>query len=112
MRIPFEVPSMIAGRRIRGIGHQRALRGAKIPGEMHKFDERIPLDIEFSARIFLEEPGDLPHIIGPDMALVGARMDGDSIRPGIEAQPGGMNDSGDADGARVAQRPDLVDVNA
>ncbi len=112
LRVPLQVPSMIAGRRIRGIRHQRALRRAKLPGEVDVLDERISLDIELRTGILLKELSDLAHIVRPDMALVGARMDGDSIRPGVEAQPGGVNDAGDADGPRVAQGRDFVDVNA
>src|SRR5262249_25895833 len=61
--------------------------------------------------VAFERGGYLPHIARGDVALVRARMDGDSLRAGLEARVHGVHHTGHAPTARIAQRRDLVDVD-
>ena len=51
------------------------------------------------------------HVTGADVALVGARMDGDAVRAGLERERRSTHDVRDAELAGVAQQCDLVDID-
>jgi hypothetical protein len=107
-----EVPAVVAGGGFGGVGDEGALGGADLFGVVHVVDEGVSFDVEFAGGVGFDEGGEFMHVGGPDVALVGAGVDGDSGGAGVEAEPGGMGDAGDADGAGVAQGGDFVDVDA
>ena len=107
-----QIPSPIAGLGLGQIGNERALRRAHFVRVSHVFKKWVPLDVEFGFGVRLQEFGYVRHVAGTDVPLIGAGMNGNSMRPGIETDAGGVDDAGDSDGSRVSQRGDFIYVDA
>ena len=59
----------------------------------------------------LHELGDGLHVLRTDVTLIGARMDGDALRSGVERDGRESLQARDAERACVTQGRDLVDVD-
>ena len=79
--------------------------------QRHQVVERIALDVELGLRPVLQQRGELAHVAGADVALVGARVHGDAVRAGLERDRRRPTTLGIAECALVAQQGDLVDVD-
>ena len=73
---------------------------------------RIAFDVEFDSRpLAFERARDVAHVLRRDVALIGARMDGDARHAGSKTHGHGVEHARLVAAARVAQRRDLVDVD-
>ena len=102
---------MVAGELARRVGHEGGLLRAMRAHERHQVVERVALDVELGLRPARQQRSELDHVVAADVARIGARVHGDALRPGLQAQRGGAHDARDAEVARVAQQRDLVDVD-
>src|SRR5262245_9960505 len=107
-----QVPALVAGEGVGAVGDEGALCGSSLADQVEVAVEGVALDVEFGRGVRAQELGDLEDILRADVPLVGARVDGDALRPGVEGQPRGVDDAGDAVGPCVPQGGDLVDVHA
>src|SRR5262249_27260552 len=87
---------------------ERALGGAVLLGVIDEAVERVPFDVELRVRVGAKHFGDVPHIVRPNVTLIGPRVQGDAVRARIEAKTRGADDARDADGARVPQGGQFV----
>ena len=103
---------MVAGKLAFTIGHKRGLRGPQLPHEVHQVVKGVALDVELAGLgPGGQHLGQLVHIICADMALVRARVHGDALRTGLQAQACSPGNAGNAQMARVAHQGDLVEVD-
>ena len=102
---------MVAGELVFAVGHEGHLMRPQVAHEAHQVVERVSLDVVLGLRPVLQQRGDLVHVVGTDVALVGPRMHGDARRPGLQAQRSGPGHAGYAQVARVAHQRDLVEVD-
>jgi hypothetical protein len=59
----------------------------------------------------LASAGQFGHITGANVALIRARVHGDAVGPGLQAQSGGAGQTGNAQVARVAHGGNFVEVD-
>ena len=72
----------------------------------------IALDVVLDLRKLRgQKPRERMHVIGPDVALIGARVHGNAVRTGGDDGPRRIDDARPAPFAGVAQPCDLVDVD-
>ena len=71
----------------------------------------LPSMLNSASRPVLQQRGELAHVAGADVALVGSRMDGDAVRAGLERDRRQADHARDRERALVAQQRDLVDVD-
>ena len=80
-----EVPAVVGGRLRRIVGHQRHLVGLVRFDEPQEILGRIALDVEFGVGEFVvDQRPQLGQVGAAHVPLVGARMDGEPMRPGLE----------------------------
>jgi hypothetical protein len=60
--------------------------------------ERVAFDIEFNRGALTDQPGQFIDVVAADMSLIGARMDGDAMRAGIQCNGGKTPHIGYSDG--------------
>jgi hypothetical protein len=73
---------------------------------------RVAFDVELDAALErLQQRRDLAHVIGGDVAGIGARVHGDAGAARGDAGAHGFGDRRHASAARVADRRHLVDVD-
>ena len=102
------VPAGVGGDGVVGVGDQGHLVGDDFVHEVHEGRDRIAFDIEFGR----DQGADDPHVAVADVALVGARMDGDAFRPETLAVKGRFGYVGQVAAARIAQGRYLIDIYA
>ena len=79
--------------------------------EVHQVVERVVLDVVFGLRPVLQQRGDIVHVVGTDVALVGSRVHGDAVGAGLQAQRGRARHARNAEMACIAQQRHLVDID-
>ena len=94
----LEVPAVIRGALVRRIGHERHLVGTHLADQREELRGGVAFDVVFDRRRELvpDQRRELGHVGAPDMALVGARMHRDAVRPGArppDAPPPARSDS-------------------
>ena len=102
---------MITGEGLARVGHERRLLGLHSLTMLEQAVERIAFDIVFGARVALQQLGELEHVAGANVALVGPWVHGDALGTRLERDPRKPDDAGDVERARVAQGGHFVDVD-
>jgi hypothetical protein len=97
-----QVPAVVAGGLVLGIGHEGALMRPLRTHETHEVLQRVALDVEFAVGPGREQPGQIRHVMRADMPLIGPWMHGDAVRPRLQTQLGRAQDDGEAQVAPVA----------
>src|SRR5215472_11259605 len=91
---------------------ERALVGPHLFDQRDEVGPGIPFDVEFDMRLApRKHRRHLAHIVGGDVALVGARVNGDAIHASGDADANCIGHTRKVSSARVAKRGDLVDVD-
>jgi hypothetical protein len=85
--------------------------GRSLAHQRHQILVRIAFDVELGLGPVLQHHRKLAHVAGADVALVGARVDGDAVRAGRERDRRQADHARDRERALVAQQGDLVDVD-
>jgi hypothetical protein len=81
--------------------------------EIEEIGPRIPLDVELDAIAERRElRGNLEHVAGRDVTGISARMHGNAGRTVRDAYTHRVDDARDSTAARVAERRNLVDIDA
>lgn len=94
-------------------GDEGALIRPNIEDHREEIITRIAFDIELDSSSFGCQPlGNRAHILGRDMALILARMDGDPAASGGEDHVDSVDEVGNLASARISQRGDLIDIDA
>src|SRR6185369_9074754 len=70
----------------------------------------VAFDAILGRRVAFEQFGERVDVARADVSLIGARMDGDAMRAGVERLSGEPNQARDLGPPGVSQRRDLVDV--
>ena len=115
--VRLRIPTSLAGHLAGPDRHERELVGPDFVGQGEQVRPWITLDIELDIEL---DPGtaraqllaDLPHVVERDVPGVGAWMNGDPRRSGGDGDPCRVDDARHVPATRVAQRRDLVDVDA
>ena len=85
--------------------------GPQGPHKCHQILERVAFDIELATRPKREQLGQIVYIPRPDVAFIRARMDGDPVCAGAQANVGGACEGRNAQMARIAHQGDLVQID-
>ena len=111
--VPVQIPAVIRGERRGIVRHQRALLR---PYGLGQFQQRrlkgITFDIEFGIRPLFEQLREFVHIGGTNVPRIGPRMNGDTVRTRAQGNIRCADNTRNAEGTRVAQQCNLVDVDA
>ena len=87
---------MVAGELTLAIGHKGGLMGAVLTHKIHQIVKRVALDVEFASRPGFQQVGQIGHIVGSDVARVGAWVYRDALGPRLQARLCGPRHAGDA----------------
>ena len=80
--------------------------------DVHELRKGIPFDIEFQLRMFRQQVRKRVHIGRTDMTLIRPRVDGDTVRAGLNDDLGGSHHVRDTNVACVSQQGYAVQINA
>ncbi len=95
------------------VGHQRALLGPDFGDDVQEAAVGVAFEVQLETRPPRpHQLGQIKHVAAADVALVGARMRGQPIGPGIMRDPAEMQHIGHPGAPRIAQQRDLVEVDA
>jgi len=94
------------------VRHQRHLLRPLGFAQGEEAGVRIALDVELAARIVgAQQVGDVGDVGAADMALVGARMDGDADRAIVQRHPAEIGQGRPRHVAAVPEKGDGIDVH-
>ena len=108
------IPAMVRGRGLGGIGNQGCLVGPNDVDQFEKIGDRIALDVELDGVVVLrrQHGRQFGHVATPDVALVGARVDRNAVGARVDHRPRRIEDAGPSGIALIAQQGDLVEIDA
>ena len=108
-----ELPALLRGEGAGRVGHQRALLRAHLAHDLEQALVGIALDVQLAARPPRPHQfGQRRHVAAADVPLVGTRMHGQPVGPGIVRDAREAQHVGHPGVPRVAQQRDLVEVDA
>ena len=92
---------------------QRALIRLHLVHERQQIGARIAFDVVLDRRPSGRPSArrDVADIVRRDVPAIGARVHGDAVHAGVQADGNGVEHARHAAAARIAQRRDLVDVD-
>jgi hypothetical protein len=106
-----DVPAVIRCRLAHVVGHQRDLVRPHRLDDLHEARVRISLDVVLAtAELAAHQLGQFEHVGAPDMALVGARVHGNAVGPGLKRDAAQPRDARPRQVAPVAQVSDGIDI--
>ena len=108
VEVRLGVPAMIRGNLVVAIGHESDLRGPVLQDQGDEFRDGVALDVELRG----QERTKVAHILITDVALVGTRMDRDTLGTKTFAVLSYAQDVGVVATARIADGGHFIDVNA
>ena len=96
-----EIPAMVAGELPLAVGHKshlvhRQFARHQVTHAVHQVVQWVAFDIEFPSGPVLHECGQLQHVAGADVALIGPGVYGDAVSTRLQAQLRGARHAGNA----------------
>src|SRR5882672_4022519 len=106
--IAFKIPASIRSEDVRRVGHQRALCRTYLTHKIEKLRRRVALDIKLDGQHCRK----IEHILPSDVASIRTGMHGNAVAPCLDTGSRRLHDAWSTAAARVAQRSNLVEIDA